>query len=227
MQDIYEVFNYFVFSLKRRGFRETVKIFCLKINNRYFDWRYGTDTKSNVSLRALAFIHPNKAEGVEYGTIPPYLFKKIMYRINYGQSDVFLDFGSGKGRILLLASQYNFQNVIGIEFSPELVGIALNNIVNCKGYNNFNIDKIKIIEGDVLDYKYNNDETVFYLYNPFSNIIIEQLCDQIMKSIHLKPRKVYIIYVNPIFDNIIVANRFNKIDEINLINKMCYVYSNE
>ena len=197
------------------------------MNNRYFDWRYGIDTASDVSLRVLAFKHPNKSAGGEYGTVPPYLLKKILDRVNCGQSDVFLDFGSGKGRVLLIASQYKYQKIIGIEFSPELVGIALKNIAICKDYNNFDIDRIKIIDGDVLDYKYNNDETVFYLFNPFSNIILEQLCDQIMKSIHSKPRKVYIIYVNPIFDNIIVANRFKKIDEINLINKMCYVYSNE
>ena len=227
MRALYVLIKYFVFSLKRKGFRETVKIFCLKINNRYFDWRYGIDTASGVSLRDLAIMHPNKSDGNEYGTVPPYLLKKILDRVTCGQSDVFLDFGSGKGRVLLIASQYKFQKIIGIEFSPELVDIALKNIAICKDYNNFDIDRIKIINEDILDYKYNNDETVFYLFNPFSNIILEELCDQIMKSIHSKPRKVYIIYVNPIFDNIIVANRFKKIDEINLINKMCYVYSNE
>ena len=197
------------------------------MNNRYFDWRYDVDTASNLSLRAMDFKNPNKPEGVEYGTIPPYLIKKILDQVNYDQSDVFLDFGCGKGRVLLIASKYKFKKIIGIEFSPELAGIALKNILSCRDYNNFDIDRIKIIEKDVLDYKYNNDETVFYLYNPFSNIILDQLCGQIVKSIHHKPRRVYIIYVNPIFANIIIANGFNKINEIELINKMCFIYSND
>jgi len=224
---IYELLNYFKFSLKRRGLFGTIKIFYLKMNNRYFDWRYDVDTASNLSLRAMDFKNPNKPEGVEYGTIPPYLIKKILDQVNYDQSDVFLDFGCGKGRVLLIASEYKFKKIIGIEFSPELAGIALKNILSCRDYNNFDIDRIKIIEKDVLDYKYNNDETVFYLYNPFSNIILDQLCGQIVKSIHHKPRRVYIIYVNPIFANIIISNGFNKINEIDLINKMCFIYSND
>ena len=94
----------------------------------------------------MDFKNPNKPEGVEYGTIPPYLIKKILDQVNYDQSDVFLDFGCGKGRVLLIASEYKFKKIIGIEFSPELAGIALKNILSCRDYNNFDIDRIKIIE---------------------------------------------------------------------------------
>jgi len=39
----------------------------------------------------------------------------------------FIDFGSGKGRVLLLAARYPFKEVVGIEFSKELNDIALLN----------------------------------------------------------------------------------------------------
>ena len=169
----------------------------------------------------------NKNEGIEYGTVSPYFVRKILRKLLINQSDIIIDCGCGKGRVLLIASQYKFNKVIGIEFSPELIAIAYANIKRCKKYNNFNIDKIKIFEGDVLDYKFNNNESVFYLYNPFSNIILDKLCDHIVRSFNTNPRKILIAYVNPKFHNSIIGKGFVKIHEINLINKMCYIYSIE
>ena len=214
-------------DINRKGLIDTVKIYLLKIDTRIFDYIYNVKTHKDLNINDLKFNSINKKEAFNYETVAIFSIKQILNNIDINKNDIFIDFGCGKGRVLLIASQYKFKKIIGIEFSPELVDIARSNVSICKDYNSFNIDIIKIIEGDVLDYKYNNNETVFYLYNPFSNIILDQLCGQIVKSIHHKPRRVYIIYVNPIFDNIIIANGFNKIEEINLINKMCFIYSND
>ena len=89
----------------------------------------------------------------------------------------------------------------------------------------FNIDKIEIIKGDVLNYRYNNNETVFYLFNPFTNNILDKLCGDIVRSFNSNPRRILILYVNPKFHDSIVEKGFIKINEINLINLMCYIYS--
>jgi predicted RNA methylase len=47
----------------------------------------------------------------------------------------FVDFGSGKGRVLLVASHYPFREVVGVEFSPELQKIAEGNIRSTKAPN--------------------------------------------------------------------------------------------
>ena len=214
-------------DINQKGLIDTVKIYLLKIDIRIFDYKYNVKTHKDLNINNLKFNSINKKEAFNYETVAIFSIKKILNNIDININDIFIDFGCGKGRVLLIASQYKFKKIIGIEFSPELVDIARSNVSICKDYNSFNIDIIKIIESDVLDYKYNNNETVFYLYNPFSNIILDQLCGQIMESIRHKPRRVYMIYVNPKFHNIIVANGFNKIDKINLINKVCYFYTNE
>ena len=124
-----ELFNYFFYSIRKRGLGQTFIFFLLKISNKYFDFKFGLDTSSDVELDNLVFISENKKEGVNYGTIYPLLFNKIMRTIPIGTDDVFIDFGSGKGRILLLASQFGFCKIIGVEFSPELNIIAQNNII--------------------------------------------------------------------------------------------------
>ena len=214
-------------DINRKGLIDAVKIYLLKIDTRIFDYKYNVKTHKDLNLNDLKFDSINKKEAFNYETVAIFSIKKILNNIDINKKDIFIDFGCGKGRVLLIASKYKFKKIIGVEFSPQLVDIARSNVSICKDYNSFNIDIIKIIKGDVLDYKYNNDETVFYLFNPFSNIILDQLCAQIMKSIHQKPRRVYFIYVNPRFQNIIVANGFKKINKINLINKMCYIYTNE
>jgi tRNA1(Val) A37 N6-methylase TrmN6 len=58
---------------------------------------------------------------------------KLVYRIlnllnpEPGRYD-FVDFGSGKGRVLLIASQFPFCQVIGVEFDRRLHAIAQENI---------------------------------------------------------------------------------------------------
>ena len=219
-------------DINRKGLIDAVKIYLLKIDTRIFDYKYNVNTHKDSYLKDLKFNSINKKEACDYETIAIFSIKKILNNIEIDKKDIFVDFGCGKGRVLLIASRYNFNKIIGIEFSPELISIALANIERCKNYSNFSIDKIKIIEEDVLHYNFSNNETVFYLYNPFSNIILNRLCENIVKSFISNPRRILIIYVNPNsrtrkFHNLIIDKGFIKIHNVNLINKMCYIYSKQ
>ena len=143
LQYFRELFHYLGFSYNKRGLYLTLKLFYLKLDNIFFDLRYGIDSSQNVSLDKLNFQITNKTEGVEYGTIAPYFIQKILELVKFDTSDIFVDLGCGKGRVLLIASKFNFKKIIGIEFSPELYLIAQNNIGNCSSNNHFNTEKIK------------------------------------------------------------------------------------
>ena len=227
LQYLRELFNYLGFSYKKRGLYLTLKLFYLKLDNIFFDLRYGIDSSQNVSLDKLNFQITNKTEGVEYGTIAPYFIQKILELVKFDTSDIFVDLGCGKGRVLLIASKFNIKKVIGIEFSPELYLIAQNNIGNCSSNNHFNTEKINIIQKDVLEYVFNHHETVFYLYNPFSNKILNMICDQIKGSLIINIRRIIIIYVNPRFLEILIEKGFTQIMKYDLINKECSVFSNQ
>ena len=227
LQYFRELFHYLRFSYNKRGLYLTLKLFYLKLDNIFFDLRYGIDSSQNVSLDKLNFQITNKTEGVEYGTIAPYFIQKILELVKFDTSDIFVDLGCGKGRVLLIASKFNFKKVIGIEFSPELYLIAQNNIGNCLSNNHFNTEKINLIQKDVLEYVFNHHETVFYLYNPFSNKILIMICDQIKGSLIINPRRIIIIYVNPRFPEILIDKGFKQIMKYDLINKKCFVFSNQ
>jgi hypothetical protein len=94
-----------------------------------FDTRFGVDTGGLIHPTELALDQPNQIHAVSYrGSDPKYFSDAIAsLPIDYAQF-VFIDFGSGKGRPLLLATQFPFKHIIGVEFSEELHRIAEENI---------------------------------------------------------------------------------------------------
>jgi cyclopropane fatty-acyl-phospholipid synthase-like methyltransferase len=47
-------------------------------------------------------------------------FRRVMRHIGVREQDVFLDYGSGLGRVLLMAAQYPFRRVLGVELSAAV-----------------------------------------------------------------------------------------------------------
>jgi tRNA1(Val) A37 N6-methylase TrmN6 len=50
--------------------------------------------------------------------------------LNLPKNKVIVDIGSGKGRVLLMASEFGFKEARGVEFSLNLCEIAKKNIEN-------------------------------------------------------------------------------------------------
>lgn len=65
----------------------------------------------------------------EYVPVDMILFMKCMNSLDlHMQHEVFADFGSGKGKAVLLAAQYGFPQIIGLEYNSELFNVLSQNI---------------------------------------------------------------------------------------------------
>ena len=94
-----------------------------------FDRRDGTDTSGIREMSSLDVSLAVARHGVRYQAADVRLFKRALSLLTLEPSTyVFVDYGSGKGRALLLASLYPFKEVIGVEIAPELHAIAGANI---------------------------------------------------------------------------------------------------
>ena len=98
-----------------------------------FDVTHDVDTDGDFGgwtyLSDLNVASPNWIHGVNYTGIEPARFWMALLSVALKHDDfTFVDFGSGKGRALLMASEFPFPRVTGIEFSPELHAIAQKNI---------------------------------------------------------------------------------------------------
>ena len=100
-----------------------------RLQHERFDTRYQIDTQMPVALADLETTAPGAKFANRYQGTPVVVIHRMIRRLKVNrQRFTFIDLGSGKGRVLLIAAQYPFKSVIGIEFSKTLHDIALTNI---------------------------------------------------------------------------------------------------
>jgi len=201
-------------SLAERGIWGTMKHTLLKvskislINNsnakdtniktdNNFDKKYGTDTNTKIPITHLKVASENWVHGVDYEAIPE---EQLLTTLNDLKIDIekyiFIDYGSGKGRAVIIAAKFPFKKVIGIEFSPELNIIANNNLeIIDQGI--FKTLEVEIVEKDAIEYKLPNEPLVLYMYNPFHSKIMEQVFQNIESSYKIYNRPIIILYFTP------------------------------
>src|SRR4030095_9062354 len=162
-----------------------------------FDQKYGTDTTAILRQEDFGSTSENLRHAEYFRSTPPRLFERIMAAMNVRYEDfIFIDFGSGKGRTLLMASEYPFKRVIGVEMSEKLHVIAQKNIQiyqsktqKCK--------KFQLECADATSYSLPVENTLFFLFDPFRRPVMESVLNNIGQSLNKHPRTIFIAYANP------------------------------
>jgi SAM-dependent methyltransferase len=173
-----------------------------------FDEARGIDTRGIVSLFELAIESPNVRSGLRYQATVPELFHQILAGLPIPlENFVFVDLGSGKGRAVILASEYPFKRVIGVEFSPELHAIARRN-VELRDRIRVRCPLTESVCQDVVQFELPEEPLVLYLYNPFLPDIVQRVLERLERSLRERPRPVYVIYVNPVGRELFEASRW-------------------
>lgn len=110
---------------------------------------------------------------------------------------VFIDFGCGKGKVLLLAAELPFRRIIGVELSEKLLRIAEDNVRSyLRRTRKRNV--IELVCRDAADYPLPPERSVLYFWNPFGETVLEKLLGNIQRSLAAAPREAYIVYLNPV-----------------------------
>ena len=98
----------------------------------------------------------------EYDATPYLVLEKMILEYPFVEDDCFVDFGSGKGRVICFAAEHGCHNVIGIEYNEGLYLESLENIRNFAL-----MDCINVYNQKAETYiEYENVNKCFF-YNPF------------------------------------------------------------
>jgi hypothetical protein len=163
----------------------------------------GIDTTGYISYSELGINNPT---GYQYGPggwwdLEMALGQKVSV------NDIFIDFGSGKGRMVYLAARnYPFKKVIGVEITEKLNNIAKKNIE--KNLRKLRCKNVQLVTSDVTNYVIPNDVTVVYVYDPFVPTVFVDLMKRLRTSLNLYPREMKIIYRNPVMHGWLIENGF-------------------
>lgn len=188
--------------IQEKGLVRTLIIIFNRMVDFHFDFKYKTDTRNKISLHDLTVTGENKARGSFYQPTMALSFNRLLDTVPLPPESVLVDFGCGKGRVLLLAVLRGIRKAVGIEFSPELCAIARNNVNIVEQATGSRLD-ISVIEGDVTHYEIEDDQNVFFFFNPFDDVVLEAVVNKIKKSLRRKPREIAIIYYNPVHSHIL------------------------
>jgi SAM-dependent methyltransferase len=174
-----------------------------------YDWEYRVNTTGAAlpwRTRLLGLLHS------VYQPIPPEQFREIMSVLsahlapgtNFSQF-TFIDIGAGKGRALLLASEFAFRRIIGIELLPELAKVARENVreFEQRGLRS----GIEIICEDATNFAFPVGPAVVFLFNPLPQSSLRSFLANLERWIRHNSYPVYVIYANPIFEQTIGSVR--------------------
>jgi hypothetical protein len=157
-----------------------------------YDWQHSVNTtRSNVGVgtQLLAGLTARP-----YFATEPWLFEQIMQAIPVDFSQfTFIDLGSGKGRVLLMASDYPFQRIVGVEFMADLHRVAQKNITSYSS-DHQRCRQIDAFQMDARDFQFPLEPLVVYLFNPFSEPTFAHIFENLRRSIELARRPVWIAY---------------------------------
>jgi hypothetical protein len=165
--------------------------------DRAFDAKYGVDTGGFIQLNQFEIEGDTWRYGAPYGAIDPAEFDRLINALDIRHQDyTFVDFGSGKGRPLLLASFFPFKKIVGVELCPDLTRVAQENVRKFRD----NAQQCRDIEPvciDALKYTLPDGPVVCYFYNPFDREIMERVVECVEQSYRANPREIYVLYANP------------------------------
>lgn len=154
-------------------------------------------TKGHVPLASLTVRGHNRASGHDYKPSPYFVFKWALSAVD--DEDIsrmsFIDYGAGKGRVMLLASQLPFTAVGGIEFAEELHDNATMNIAQFPR-SRMKCRNVECALDDVVNITPLDGEAVHYFFSPFAPEIFAEVLRGIVASYHARPRRLYVILID-------------------------------
>ena len=176
---------------------------------RYGDMEYDWDNRVNTTsgttswrARLLGMFHS------PYQPTEPILFREMMASlpIEFDQF-TFIDIGSGKGRTLLMASEYPFRKIVGVELIAELHQAAEENIRSYRSPTQ-RCAEIESVLGNARDFELPVEPLVLFLFNPLPERALSGFLQRLESSLGKTPRPVWMVYHNPLLEPVLGTSGF-------------------
>jgi SAM-dependent methyltransferase len=185
-----------------------------------FDALHGTDTGGFVCSSASVPGFLSSAYANSYHGIAPSALTQALAQLPIQpEKFTFVDLGCGKGRALMVAAQFPFLRLLGVEIAPSLCRIAETNIARTPDW----AARISILNRDATTVTLPNTPLVIFLYNPFLPSLLRQVLANLERQLRQRPRESYLLYAeNPRYTR--VLNRFPFLRELSEVE---YPFSQE
>lgn len=213
-------------QIRTRGLQKTIRALVYRANVRFQEWRFGIHTEGVIDLSELGI---DGRECKYYSPTEYASFRQIIRALGINPRDhVFLDFGAGMGRAVILAATYPFRRVVGVEISQELTNRAEENLTQCKG--KLRCHNVEIVTGDAATYTIPTDVSIVYFNNPFFGEILSSVLANLRGSLKTLPREMILVCNLPpgsAFESQISSHDWLQLERQFLLRegRLCLIYS--
>lgn len=170
-----------------------------------FDVAHGTDTSGFSSPDLLPRDAAAREHAVFYAGSQPSIVRAALASLPGLESCTFFDLGCGKGRALLVATEFPFRHIQGVELSPDLAEIARRNSRTITG--RFpRRTQIRVQTADATSVPLPAGDVVLYLYHPFAPELVAKVLAHVEAALEEPKRRVFVVYYNPVAGNLFDAS---------------------
>lgn len=162
---------------------------------------------SDEAGRAFDAAHGTETRWFDFGNYEPSPPSVVAEALSAVPVDgrTFVDLGSGKGRVVLLASRLPFARVVGVEHRRRLHAIAERNRIAYEGSAGPGAP-IHFLCGDVAEHPLPGGPLVVWMFNPFGPTVIDAVCRR------LQGEDVWWVYAWPKHPLVLQAHGFRVVE---------------
>jgi SAM-dependent methyltransferase len=166
-----------------------------------FDLDHGTDTGGYISGADLPSVSLSALYITAYAGISPSVLVQALLHLPFKTEDfTFVDLGCGKGRALMVASQFPFRRLVGVEIATDLCRAANSNIALQPDW----AARISILNEDATTVTFPDGPLLIFLFHPFLSPVLRRALANLEQQLHRSPRETWLLYArNPRYTDVL------------------------
>ncbi len=164
----------------------------------------GADELKSIERKGIDISHATIYMPASYDVL-----ETVFQKFNPASFNHLVDIGCGKGRSLCVAATMGAKKITGVDFSKDFCADAKKNLSAVQQKNpNF---EYRIFNNDAFYFEIDKSVDCIFLFNPFDEIIMSGVLENIEISMGNNPRKMTVIYVNPLQKHLFLQYNFKQI----------------
>ncbi len=170
--------------------------------------KYGIDTTGADELQGLEEKGIDISHATVYMPVSYDLLEVFFAHVDVRQFNHFLDIGCGKARAMCVAAHFGAKKISGTDLSRELFLVAKENLAATKKQRAF---EYEVFNQDAFYYEIDDDVDCIFMFNPFDDVIMSGVLENIEVSLENNPRKMTVIYINPLQKHLFLQSGYKEV----------------
>ena len=206
--DTKEKFDIVVNTYRLLGFKETLKEVALYLLSQRpeddFDEKYHVTTSGCDEGPSASSITDETARAFSVGYAPTrecvmrHILNNALRKTNTEEYS-FVDLGCGKGRTLIIAAQFPFQEVVGVELSPLHYQVAADNIERYRLLgSSMRCKSLRAVCANAAEFVFPSTNLLIYMYRPFLGPVFKSVLDKLYGFHAATGHQVLVAYSCPV-----------------------------